>query len=298
MDGLGLGQNLPEINPLAAADLPHLERLLGGKKLLSASVDASSERAELRALDACLGVEGLPQSATGQAALVTGVNVPLEIGYHYGPKPDPAVAEIVRRSNIFSALRSRGKKVGLLNAYPRRYFDAIESGKRLYSSIPLSVTSAGLALRTEHDFFAGEALSVDFTGQGWRENLGYVDAPVLEEEEAGAHLGRLAQQYDFAFFEYWISDFLGHRQDMEEAVRTLERFDRVLGGFLQVWDDEEGLVLLTSDHGNLEDLSTRRHTRNPVPALIIGSPALRARFVNGLADLSDVAPAIERVILN
>lgn len=50
--------------------------------------------------------------------------------------------------------------------------------------------------------------------------------------------------------------------------------------------------MLTSDHGNLEDLSTRRHTANPVPGLVIGAPALRARFTRELNDLTDVTPHI------
>ena len=49
-----------------------------------------AKQVSLLALDAGLGVEGLPQSATGQAVLLTGVNIPAELGYHYGPKPNPA----------------------------------------------------------------------------------------------------------------------------------------------------------------------------------------------------------------
>ena len=42
------------------------------------------------------------------------------------------------------------------------------------------------------------------------------------------------------------------------AARTLlATFDEVLGGLVSAWDDAAGLILLTSDHGNLEDLSTR-----------------------------------------
>ena len=57
---------------------------------------------------------------------------------------------------------------------------------------------------------------------------------------------------------------------METAVALLQSVDEMLGGLLAAWDDEKGLILLTSDHGNMEDLSTRRHTMNPVPALIVG----------------------------
>jgi bisphosphoglycerate-independent phosphoglycerate mutase (AlkP superfamily) len=79
---------------------------------------------------------------------------------------------------------------------------------------------------------------------------------------------------------------------MAAARSLLMTFDAVLGGLLAAWDDDAGLILITSDHGNLEDLSTRGHTANPAPGLIIGAPRLRAPFAASLRTLADVAPAI------
>ncbi len=106
----------------------------------------------------------------------------------------------------------------------------------------------------------------------------------------------LAQGLDLAFFEYWLTDYAGHEQNMDQAINLLESFDQVLGGLLATWDDAAGLVLLTSDHGNLEDLSTRRHTANPVPGLLIGAPELRQRFAEGMHDLTDITPRIMKMI--
>lgn len=292
MDGIGLAAAIPEINPFAAARMPNLQALLGGKQLLAGSALAHTERASLLQLDAGLGVEGLPQSATGQAALVTGKNVSKLIGEHYGPKPTKEIAAVIREDNLFSQLKQRGYTSALLNAYPQRYFDVIASGRRMYSAIPLAVTSAGIELMTAEDLNAGRAFSVDFTGQGWRDQLGYKDSPLMQPAEAGEKLATVTRSYDLAFFEYWPSDYAGHHQDRESAISQLENFDAVLGGLLAVWDDEEGLILITSDHGNMEDLSTRHHTLNPVPALVIGSQTLREQFCRGLADLSQVTPAI------
>ena len=97
LDGVGLGENDPTINPLAGAEMPNLRALLGGQPLVASAAPFESQRATLLPLDACLGVPGTPQSATGQATLLTGRNVPAEIGYHYGPKPNPAVAAYLRR---------------------------------------------------------------------------------------------------------------------------------------------------------------------------------------------------------
>ncbi len=106
LDGVGLGAADPATNPFARAQMPHLYSLLGGRQLVidSVSTAPASSRATLLALDACLGVPGLPQSATGQAALLTGINVPAELGHHYGPKPDPEVAAFLKNGSVFSQI--------------------------------------------------------------------------------------------------------------------------------------------------------------------------------------------------
>lgn len=295
LDGIGLGSDDPEINPFARANMPTLESLMGGKKLTESAAPFESEFISLQAIDPNLGVKGLPQSATGQAVLLTGINIPAELGYHYGPKPNPEVARYLDGGTLFSKVIHAGKKTALLNAYPPRYFDGIDSGKRLYSSIPLALTNAGIPLFTHEDYFAGRALSADFTGAGWRQFLGYPTAPMFEPEIAGEKLAGLAQNFDFSFFEYWASDYAGHKQDMASAIHQLEIFDGVLKGLLANWDRANDLILLTSDHGNMEDLSTRKHTAANVPLLLFGDQLKRDAFTD-VSNLSRVAPAIGRLL--
>ena len=201
LDGVGLGSENPIVNPLTEASMPNLQKLLGGQKMIEMTAPYVGERATLRAIDANLGVDGLPQSATGQAVLLTGINIPAALGYHYGPKPNPETASFLNDGGIFGTLTRRGQRAALLNAYPQGYFDGIDSGKRLYSSIPLAVTKAGLALMTMSDLIAGSAISADFTGKGLRERLKQPDVPVLTAPQAGARLSDLAKNYDFSFFE-------------------------------------------------------------------------------------------------
>lgn len=296
LDGIGLGENDPEKNPFARAKMPNLQALLGGRILLRESVPFEGESATLLAVDPNLGVQGMPQSATGQSVLLTGINIPAELGYHYGPKPNPEVAQYLDGKTIFAKAVNAGKKAALLNAYPPRYFDGIDSGKRLYSAIPQAVTNAGLPLFTQDDFFSGRALSADFTGKGWREFMKMDNSPLFEPEEAGNKLAALASQYDFSFFEYWASDYAGHKQDMDWAIRQLETFDSVLKGLLDIWHNEDGLILLTSDHGNMEDLSTRRHTDANVPLLLFGDINKRREFQKDIRDLTGIAPAISKIL--
>jgi hypothetical protein len=296
LDGIGLGEPDLETNPFTRARMPNLNTLLDGRSLTRDAAPFHGEHASLLAIDAAVGVSGLPQSATGQAILLTGINIPSELGYHYGPKPNPEVAAYLKEATLFSRFAKEGKKTTLLNAYPPRYFDGIDSGKRLYSSIPLSVVNAGLLLFRHDDLFAGRALSADFTGEGWRTMLGFIDAPVMNAHEAGGQLATIAKEYDFSLFEYWASDYAGHGQEMDTAVRLMETFDGVLGGLIELWDD--GLILVTSDHGNMEDLSTRKHTDAYVPALLIGDKAAREEFTRGLKDLTDIAPAIWKTVMS
>jgi len=296
LDGVGLGRDDPETNPFARAKMDTLRNLLGGERLVEGAAPLETERASLTAIDACLGVEGTPQSATGQAALLTGRNVPALLGYHFGPKPNQAISDLVTNGNLFGELKEENRKAAFLNAFPPTYFEGIWSGKRLYSVNSLAASRAGIPLRTYDDLRAGQALSADLTGQGWRARLGLMNAPVITPQKGGRRLAALAAEYDFSLFEYWLSDYAGHWQDMSIACTLLEAFDKALEGLVSAWDDESGLILLTSDHGNMEDLSTRRHTRNPVPAIVIGERDLRRIFISELKDLTGVAPAILKLL--
>mgnify|MGYP001030106947 FL=1 len=303
LDGVGLGAGDPGSNPFCGYDMPALIKLLDGHRLLASDFSPQprhSDRASWLALDACLGVPGLPQSATGQATLLTGLNIPSLVGGHDGPKPSPAVASYLRNGSLFTKLQNTGHTTALLNAYPPRYFEAIKSGYRLPGAIAMAALHAGMTLNTTLELKSGNALSADFTGQGWQDHLGIPGVPVITARTAGNRMAQLASGYAFGIFEFWLSDVLGHRQQMPPAREVLATLDEVITGLIEIWNDQDGLILITSDHGNLEDLSTRRHTANPVPLVLIGSIQHRLHFLDGMGkanpgsiyDLTRVAPAI------
>jgi len=294
LDGVGLGQPDPDHNPFLTAEIPTLIHLLNGQRPLADTPRTESARSLFIPTDASMGVAGLPQSATGQAAILTGLNVPQMVGGHWGPKPTAAIADILKRDSLFIKLKARGLDAVLLNAYPQRYFDVIASGRRSYSAVPLAVAAADIPLFTTDDLRAGRALSADFTGEGWRGELGVADAPVYSLHAAGHKLAELASRYHFSFFEHWATDYVGHRGDLTKARRVLERFDAALGGLLEAWDDDAGLIVISSDHGNLEDLSHTHHTLHRVPTFIIGTA--RHTFAEGLSDLTHLTPAILKAL--
>ncbi len=298
MDGVGLGEDDPTLNPFVQARMPRLTGLLAEGWYLRPEKNGASayggristERASLVPTDATLQVPGRPQSATGQAAILTGLNVPRQIGEHYGPKPNQAVADIIRQGNLFQEVVNQGGKAALITPYPQGYFDAVDSGKRLLSSVPLAATSAGLKLMTADDLRAGRAVSPGFTGQGWHDHLGYTDIPLLTLEEAGRQIATIARQHDFTFFEHWPSDRSGHRGSLEQAVEHLAIIDEVLGSLIEAWDEANDLLIITSDHGNIEEKNHRQHSRNPVPTILVGRD--HARLAAKVSDLTGIASVV------
>lgn len=291
LDGVGLGADDPAVNPLAVDAYPMLAELLDGRKPVASSGRCSSALAELIPTDAQLGVPGRPQSATGQTALITGINASQRLGEHYGPRPDDRVRAVLDEGTIFRTLRTTGRDAFFCNAYPEGYFAAVKRGKRLLSAIPYAVTQAGQPLPGHDALLEGRALSADFTGEGWRRELGYQAAPFYTPEESGAQLWRLAQPYHMLFFEHWLTDVLGHGQALDAAVQNFVRIDGVLAGLLTAANLDETMIIVTSDHGNVEDCSHGKHTENPVLTLLLG--AGRQQGAARVRSLTDFAALIE-----
>jgi 2,3-bisphosphoglycerate-independent phosphoglycerate mutase len=292
LDGVGLGPPDSGVNPLRAAEMPNLRRLLDGRPMDAALEPFHDARASFRPVDATLGVAGDPESATGQSALLTGINIPKAIGGHFGPKPDLRIRSILQKHNLLSRLLKSGLHARLLNPYPESYFEAIRTGRRLHGAIPLAFTLAGIALAAEGDLDRGQAVSADFTGRGWRTRMQRPGTPVLSPEAAGRCMAELALGSNFTVFDHWLTDYAGHYGEMQGAVRLLKILDRAIGGIVAAMEGTELTVVITSDHGNMEDLSDRGHTRNPVPALALGPSEARKRIIEPMRDLTDFAPAI------
>ena len=211
-------------------------------------------------LDALMGIAGLPQSGTGQAALLGGFNAPRKAKQHFGPFPPFSIRPYVQRWNIFQRVLDAGLSPCFVNAFPQRFFDYVNEHKRTLSMTTLSCSLAGLPLLQERELRRGDGLSADLTSEGWRE-MGYTDMPIISLAESGKRLADIALRHDFTLFEYWKTDFAGHARNLAESIAVLERFDGMLQGLIEAMDMSRLLVLLSSDHGNIEDLGIKTHTR-------------------------------------
>ncbi len=284
LDGVGLGVDDAAVNPFAAAWTPFLNELLGGSLTASLPEHLTADLT-FKHLDASLGYAGLPQSATGQTALLTGENGAAVMNGHYGPWPGPTLKAVLEAGTLFSEVRDSGGRAQLANIYPPGYFGAVAAGRQKENVPVYAVKAAGLSLQTLSDYRAGNAVSVDLTGE-YLQRL-EPDLPLLTPFESGQRLANLATQAAFTFFDFWPTDATGHRGSFAEAVALVEKLDAFFEGVVSALGDTT--LLVTSDHGNLENKTTRSHTVAPVPLLVVGPGA------DGFAQASsllDVAPLV------
>jgi hypothetical protein len=293
LDGFGIGAADPDRNPLFAAPFPSLERLFGGRMISRGDSRRETRELSVRPVNATLGVGGLPQSGTGQTAILTGVNAPKLIGRHFGPYPYSTLRPVLAERNIFRTLSAHGISTEYANAFPQRYFDYLTKHPSRTSAITSAWLAAGFRLHDHGDVMQGKALPADITGEGWN-RMGFAAVPEHPPDDRGAFLVHLLERHRLVFFEYFMTDHAGHSQSPDEALRILRLLDGFFGGILDALTAESLLVVI-SDHGNLEDLSVKTHTRNPVPLVAAG--AHHRRIAARIRRLTDVAPAITDLLM-
>jgi hypothetical protein len=294
LDGVGLGDDNAGANPFVKHQIPFLRSLLDGQPPLRSLSGYSSQKATLLGLDATLGVPGLPQSGTGQTAILTGLNAAARLGQHYGPYPNPELKEMLAQHNLFSRLLARRKSVAYASAYPDRFLNRLKRGTERLSANTRAALSAGLKLRGPKELQAGRALSGLLTNHYWR-SWGY-DVPLITAQQAGEHLVGLNSDHALTYFEIWYTDVIGHKRDMAQAGELLALLDDFLAGVTQAMDAASTLFLVISDHGNFEDLSTKQHTLNPALVLAVG--AGHQQVTAKLTSLLDIAPFVLEMLLN
>ncbi len=288
-DGVGLGKNDPVSNPFLTADLPTIRSLFGGNVPTAKFKKFISETVSLSPVNTTLRVPGLPQSGTGQTAIMTGMNASKFVGKHFGPHPYSTLIPVIKEKNLFKQLHSIGKSSYFANGYPQKYLDFLFGPKGRIPTIALSYLSAGGTLNSHEEINRRSAISADISGTRWHE-LGHPDVKPITPVESGRLFATLAKNVDLIYFEYFVTDHAGHSQDMAMSVEMLERMDGFLSGILESFDYDNDILLMISDHGNIEDLSVKTHTMNPVPLVVIGKRHLQ--LSSRIKNLTHVTPAV------
>lgn len=287
VDGFGLGVHDPATNPIVAARTPFLDHLLG-RKLAGISEAFEHDGALLIPTDATLGVAGLPQSATGQTALLTGINASQVVGRHITAYPTRELRELLTQHNIFSRVKALGGTAAFANAFTAEYFQAVEEGRLRHAAFTFSALAAGVPLRSIDDLRRGEAVFHDMTNarlRGWGHQV-----PEITPREAGRNLARIAARHHLTVFEFFLTDLAAHGRIDRAPAAVVEMLDALLHGAAETADPHRMLVVMASDHGNIEDGEVDTHTRNPVPTLLIGDG--RRDVGSRIHALTDVTPTL------
>lgn len=284
IDGIGVGER-NSLNPLLNSDLKSFSFFTNSDGLDTLCEERLENKLLFKKIDANLDVEGLPQSGTGQTTLFTGENASKLIGKHFGPYPHSGIKPLLKEKSLFHKVISLGNKPHFINAYPDIFFK--KSSKRdRWSCTTLMTKSAGLRLNRLKDVMDGNAITAEITQSVWRSRLN-LGVPDIVPEEASERVLLSLKKYDLVLYEYYLTDKAGHEQSREMADRVLTVLDQFIWGIMKGLSPDDTLVI-TSDHGNLEDLSVKTHTRNPVPLFVMG----QADAFQSVRSIQDVTPAI------
>ena len=281
IDGVGIGPPDPRSNPLAR------EQFLQSQ-FLDGSGAALPPGGWLQSLDTTFGMPGRPQSASNQTAIYAAVDAPRLVEGHVAGYPSAALRRLLKERSIAQKIRAARRTVTSANVYPLSYLDALglphakseadgvviphEHHRRLRASASVLAMAAGeVPLRTFHDARRGRGLTHDIDGalakrRGWQ-------VPTRTPTEAAEVFWELSQ--DFTLFEHFLADEAGHAQDADAALAALRTFDAFAREVISR-RPADTCVIVCSDHGNVEDLSTRNHTTHPVAALTFGLEGPRA----------------------
>ncbi|RMH69735.1 MAG: peptidase [Gemmatimonadetes bacterium] len=277
-DGVGIGVNDPRVNPLARTPSRFLSHFLDDTL-------RSPYGGRVVPTNATLGVAGVPQSATGQTTLFTGVNASQVVGKHISGFPTQPLRELLNEYNLLKALHNRAQRVCFANCYTEDYF---KRRKIWYSATTWCILSSGARHFMLDDLKQDRGVSHDFTNAFLNE-FGY-DVPLRTPEKAGQILGNLLADHDLVLFEHILTDKISHRKSFEMAQDLIQTIDRFFDGVFETVDLNQHTILFSSDHGGFEDLSHGKHTTNPVLTLIWGKD--QDRLARRIHSIQDITPAI------
>lgn len=289
IDGIGLGE-AGDQNPLLNLKWDSFLELTNGYGLGRDAPPLILDELLFMAVDANLGIKGLPQSGTGQATLFSGENASKIAGRHYGPFPHSTTRYLLEEKSLFHQAREAGFSTHFINAYPDIFFKKMNESNR-WTCTTLMAKSVGQKLNGEQQLRKGKSITAEIVQNAWREQLN-IDVKKITPEEAADRLIRSLEEYDLVMFEYYLTDKAGHSMNRSLSLDILETLNRFIGHILRNKRRSDHLVI-SSDHGNLENLAVKTHTRNPVPLIIQGK---RPESIDKALSIMDVPGIITSLL--
>ncbi|MEK9180238.1 MAG: 2,3-bisphosphoglycerate-independent phosphoglycerate mutase [Patescibacteria group bacterium] len=114
------------------------------------------------------------------------------------------------------------------------------------------------------------------------------------------------RSFDFVLANYSNPDTIAHTANYEAGIQAVKIIDKEIGRLLKVALNEDTILVITSDHGNVEEmldpmtaLPESQHDPNPVPFYLVAPEFKGKKFLNWrnlsaetMGSLADVAPTI------
>ena len=104
-----------------------------------------------------------------------------------------------------------------------------------------------------------------------------------------------SRKYDAIILNYANPDMVGHTGSLEAAIKAIEFIDECVGKVVKAITENEGVLLITADHGNSEQMIDYKtgephtaHTTNPVPLMLVGMNDVKLKT----GRLADLAPTM------
>jgi len=252
IDGVGIGENEPAFNPMTFSETG----------IFSPNAHSGLPFGGLRAeLDPILGVPGLPQSASGQTSIYTGINAAGKIGHHLFGFPNQILRDLLKRESLFVRLKAAGKHCRFLNGFRPVFFTTPE----IFTKMRMSATTemnraAGLPFTSLHDIRQGTGIYHEYSNRILRK-LGF-NVPIFSPEDAALIVLNESRKYHLLLYEYFMTDNAGHSRDMEFGKKEVHKIEKLIYQVASGIRLDDTMLIVASDHGNLEDLRTKSHTRN------------------------------------
>jgi bisphosphoglycerate-independent phosphoglycerate mutase (AlkP superfamily) len=139
------------------------------------------------------------------------------------------------------------------------------------------------------DVRTGKALTAELTNERWNQRLGY-KLKVIKPKTAARRLLRIAVNNKFTLYEYYLSDHIGHLRLANEFKKLFTELDEFLFTLLDEVNSKKMTLVICSDHGNLEDVSVKTHTRNPALTITAGKSA--KEIAESVTDITQIKQAI------
>jgi 2,3-bisphosphoglycerate-independent phosphoglycerate mutase len=133
----------------------------------------------------------------------------------------------------------------------------------------------------------------------------YDEAPEMSSLEIGDEMIKRINmdKYDVIIANLCNGDMVGHTGNLPAAIKACEILDKIVGQIVSVVHQKGGVVLITADHGNVEEMINNEtgevdteHSDHPVPLLIIGKQFENQSTMLPTGILADIAPTMLKIM--